>query len=289
MMKKFLLGVAAGALMTGSASAADLLPGPAPLVAVPVFTWSGLYVGANVGYIGSNRTNTVGTPAYGNPGLNGGALYNNINAAAATGRGTDLSAILGGGGIGYNWQFGTIVAGIETDLQVSSTSRETRPVFLSNTTFPNTPVIGSASSSQRFNYIGTVRARLGYTVFDNLLVYVTGGLAYGEKDSSTSFNFNALGGGSPVIPNYGTTIGRSKTETGYTVGGGLEYMLDANWSVKGEALYYDLGKTRATGQFNSFYSVFNPAPVFTTTSVNSSTDNKGVIARFGVNYKFSSW
>ncbi|HMO29730.1 outer membrane beta-barrel protein [Enterovirga sp.] len=286
MTKKFLLGVAAGALMAGSASAADLSAGPAPLVAVPVFTWSGLYVGANVGYVGSNRTTTAGSQSYVNTSVGGAASLVASSAVASSNRGSDLSAILGGGQIGYNWQFGSIVAGLETDLQASSRSSETTPINVPVTGYPNNPVLGSATSSQRFNYIGTVRGRLGYTVFDNLLVYVTGGLAYGEKQTTQSLNLAFAGAGSNVVP-YGTAFSRSKTETGYTVGGGLEYMLDANWSVKGEALYYDLGKTRSSTDYKMF--LISPAQQFGAVNVAGSTDNKGVIARFGVNYKFSSW
>ena len=284
MIKSFVIG-AAGALAIGSSAfAADLRPASAALA--PVFTWSGFYAGVNVGYVNGNPGSTVGTPLFASTTLSGAALYNQINAVAATGRSQDLSAIMGGGGIGYNMQFGSIVVGLETDIQRSSVSRDTRNVFITNTTFPASPVSGTTTSSQRLDYLGTVRARLGYTVFDNLLVYATGGLAYGEKEFRTRYNFDASGGGSFIIPGYGTTVGRSKMETGYVIGGGLEYALDANWSVKGEALYYDLGKTRASGTFNSTSS-FPPPSTFTTTGVNSRIDNKGWIGRIGLNYKFN--
>ena len=278
MIRSFLIGVSAAAVMAGSAFAADL--GAAPAGMAPILTWSGFYVGANVGYVGGGRLSSIGSTNFVNPGIGQSDVVTDSVRRGISNRGTDLSAILAGGGVGYNWQFGSIVAGVEADIQASSASRQTDTVNSPTIGFAANPTVGSITTSQRFNYIGTVRGRLGYTVFDNLLVYATGGLAYGEK--SSSFSFNAATVGSSANP-YAFSVNRSKTETGYVVGGGLEYMLDASWSVKAEALYYDLGRTQTASQLN----LFSPAGRFGGVGVNTSTDNKGVIGRVGLNYKFN--
>ena len=110
MIKSIVIGAVGALAVGGSAFAADLRP--APVALAPVFTWSGFYAGVNVGYVNGNPGSTVGSPVFGSPTLSGGGLYNQINAVAATGRSLDLSAIMAGGGLGYNMQFGSIVVGI---------------------------------------------------------------------------------------------------------------------------------------------------------------------------------
>ncbi|BAT61025.1 OmpA-like transmembrane domain protein [Variibacter gotjawalensis] len=145
----------------------------------------------------------------------------------------DTDGFSGGGQIGYNWQFSpNWVFGIEADLQGSNIESD---VALLNT---------------NVHMWGTVRGRLGYA-WNNVLLYGTGGFAYGRNELT------------------GFGVSQSKTHTGYTFGGGLEYAFAPQWSAKVEYLYVDLGR--------EFYD----APAFQT---NVRSDFHTV--RLGINYRF---
>jgi outer membrane immunogenic protein len=160
MMKKILLaGVALAALSASSAFAADLpsrTAAPvAPIAAVPVFTWTGFYVGVNAGYGWNSSDPTLYNPATG------------ITYSASNDGG-----FVGGGQIGYNYQMGSVVLGIETDLQYADITK-TSTVFVGATPY----TIG-----HNMDWFGTVRGRIGFA-FDRALLYATGGLAYTDGDA----------------------------------------------------------------------------------------------------------
>jgi outer membrane immunogenic protein len=194
-MKKILLSSVAFLGLTAGAFAADLpsrRAAPAPMIAaVPVFTWTGFYVGVNAGYGWTNNDFSVVTPA--------GTVL------AVTGE--DDGGFVGGAQVGYNFQFGSFVVGVETDLQYADIGG--RGSF--------TPVVGTTFvTDDSDNYFGTVRARLGFA-FDRALIYATGGFAYGDVGT--------FGGGS---------------NGGWTVGGGIEYAFTNNLTLKLEGLYVNL-------------------------------------------------
>jgi outer membrane immunogenic protein len=122
------------------------------------------------------------------------------------------SGFIGGAHAGYNWQIDTFVLGIETD-------------FNGTTIKGDDGGAGGTLDQTKVKWLGSTRGRLGYA-WDRFLVFATGGLAYAELE-----HFND-GGASQTF---------SKTQTGWTVGGGLEYAIDNNWSVRAEYRYYDLG------------------------------------------------
>jgi outer membrane immunogenic protein len=148
-------------------------------------------------------------------GINGGYSWNRATYSDSTGAsaGTDMSSGMIGPTFGYNAQSGSLVYGIETDIDYAW-GKDT------NTGFP--PCLGC---EVRLNYFGTLRGRLGYAV-GQALPYFTGGLAYG---------------GVKVGPAGGAKD--TDTRAGWTVGGGLEYAVGGAWSVKAEYLYFDLGRT----------------------------------------------
>jgi outer membrane immunogenic protein len=242
--------IAASTLAAGTAFAADLprRSEPAPIVQVlPIFTWTGFYVGINGGYVFETGKSTIN----GSPGL------------LATGFTPGPQKTLGdgytiGGTIGYNYQIGNFVVGLETDLAY---------VDLGKTIVSGAgPLV--TTLSQNTSYLGTVRARVGVT-FDRALVYATGGLAYGDHYSATS------------ISGLGRFWDGTKDETkfGYTVGAGLEYAITNNWSAKLEYLYYDLGK-------NEFQSQIATGPALPGVFAQTRGENKGNIVRAGINYRF---
>lgn len=128
----------------------------------------------------------------------------------------------GGGQVGYNWQglfgYNPWVIGIEADIQGAGIS--------------DSAGFGLANLENSLNWFGTVRGRVGYAIGPTL-IYATGGFAYGEVESRS----NALGFGFDV----------SETQTGYAVGGGVEYKFNPAWSVKGEYLFIDLDASNLNG------------------------------------------
>ncbi len=253
-MKKLLLGMAALLTSVGAAAAADLpLKAPAPAApAVAPFSWYGFYIGAQAGYGWGGEAVTF-TP--------------DVNYAPAFAAGTlpgslarDPSGALGGIQFGSNWQFGSWVLGTASDF--SWTDIKASQTIVSGTI--------TATARQKLEWLSTTRARLGYTVTDNLLLYGTGGLADGRVSASSSFSI-------PGCPGSGNCPAGSlaKTKWGWAAGGGLEYAF-GHWSVDVEYLHYDLGHLN--------YIMTDPtAPG---AFISTSTKFSGDIVRGGINYRF---
>ncbi|PSC05257.1 porin family protein [Alsobacter soli] len=250
-MRNFLLAATALTVMTGAAAAADLPTSKgapmAPVVYAPVFTWTGFYVGLNAGYGWNNGnrdlTFTNVTPAS----VDYGATY------GFNGGGSD-GGFVGGGQIGYNWQFGAFVAGVEADLQYADLGNSNH-----NGYFPYYAYYGNNNNG---NYFGTVRARLGYAI-DRALIYVTGGLAYGDVGGHDFW-------------------GNSSTKAGWTIGGGLEYAFTPNWTAKIEGLYVNIDRGNRSGYVTGVDSAGLAADYV----VSSGKNNDFGVVRVGVNYKF---
>jgi outer membrane immunogenic protein len=202
-MKSILVaGVSALALVAtfGAANAADMpvrqtMPMKAPAYVPPAFTWTGAYIGVNGGY-----------------GFGGDS---NFSGGAAPGGGFNTDGWLLGPTLGYNWQTGPAVFGVEGDIDWAD-------------------INGSGSCtglgcSTKSDWLGTVRGRLGYNA-GRWMPYITGGLAFGHMKTS--------------IDTFGES---SATKAGWTLGGGVEAMLWGPWSAKLEYLYVDLGHSDNIG------------------------------------------
>ena len=137
--------------------------------------------------------------------FNWGGLYGGLNIGGGFG---DVSGIIVGGQVGYNWQMGRIVFGVETDLQWSGQD--------------DNAIIAGVAASQELTWFGTLRGRVGYTVFDRWLPYVTGGLAYGGREVRAG-PFSA-----------------SETSVGWTIGIGVDYAINQLWSARLEYLHMSL-------------------------------------------------
>jgi outer membrane immunogenic protein len=190
-MKRVFLALVSVAVMTGTAAAADLarpVPQPyykAPVVA-PAFSWTGLYLGLNGGG-GFGRSVWDSTGSF------------------------NTSGGLVGGTIGYNYQIGQTVVGLEGDIDWADI----------NGTTNNACALGCKTSD---SWLSTVRGRLGYAA-DRFMPYITGGAAFGDVKAAT--------------PGF---AGGSSDRAGWTLGAGLEFAVAQNWSLKAEYLYVDLGK-----------------------------------------------
>jgi len=261
-MSKSLIAAAAGLLVASmtTAMAADMrMPVKAPPVVDPPFSWTGFYIGGNVGYswgrARNDQTDTTtttsttrlfrGTTPPANE-IIGPSIFNEITGtfplttttAATTGTSSrhDITGIVGGAQAGYNWQVDRFwVVGLEADLQGSG---ERGSVTVCTVTgCPAGSTIGTADV--RLRWFGTARARVGILPIDKLMLYGTGGLAYGQLDVDY---LSGINGGSVAA------LGTRSTRVGYTVGAGVEGAIDRHWSVKGEYLYLDLGSvTSALG------------------------------------------
>ena len=252
----------------GSAFAADLPSRKAPVVyaaPAPIFTWTGFYIGLNAGYTWSDRnvislfTTDTGIGGFGAGQLNGAFPF-----TVASKR----DGFIGGGQIGYNWQMGAAVFGLEADIQGIAASKTNVGYFV--------PVAGWAPTfsnySRSLDWLGTVRGRLGFTIAPQFLLYGTGGLAYG----GTTLGFAATG---PTWgPPMAVATNLSKISVGWTAGVGAEYAFSNNWSAKVEWLYYDLGRQTT----NTVAYVYGAN--LTTGAVSARTS--GHVVRAGLNYKF---
>jgi outer membrane immunogenic protein len=261
----------AGSLLALTASAgfaADLPSRSAPPTPVfaqpPIFSWAGPYIGINAGgaFSSGGNTKTIGSPGFQalGPALAPGSLN------------TNGSGFIGGAQAGYNFQSGSLVYGVEADIDWLDQKKSAS--FTSSTT-----VLGSTlttAATHNLDYLGTVRGRLGFTPTDRILVFATGGLAYGGVKESGSVFANSA----PALAWSGSTSG---VRTGFAVGGGAEYALTNNITFKGEYLYYDLGGKSNTAVGNA---AVNSVAALNGVYYVSRADTKGSLVRVGLNYKF---
>ena len=262
-MKKLAIAALAFSVFAAPAFAADLaLKAPPP--PAPVYDWTGGYVGLNLGGSWGRAASTI-------TGTNG---FSGAPFAITSSSNTD--GIVGGGQIGYNWQFNNNwLFGLEADIQGTGQrgTANLPPVSGTFGVIALFPYTSTASLTEKLPWFGTARARLGVLATPNWLLYVTGGLAYGEINTSgTVTTTTAAAGGTASVT---SSASADTTKAGWTVGGGAEWKVASQWTVKLEYLYVDLGTVT-----NSFAG----GGAFTTLGISTHvTDN---IARIGLNYHF---
>jgi outer membrane immunogenic protein len=298
MKKSVSLAALLVALPVSAAVAADLPSKKEPVIAPVVApSWAGFYVGLNSGGTWSNSSYQISSwPSVigpGNPGPNpsGNPDYSATAILGIIGSNSANSAgFIGGGQIGYDHQFGgAFIAGAEADIQGVAENSGGGSFWRNNSVLGenlyNHNYLSGVSVSKSLDYLGTVRGRIGYLISPALLIYGTGGFAYGGANLSLNvaqLGYNQNVNYDTISPGY-TSI--SQTRVGWTAGGGLEWMFMPNWSAKAEYLYYDLG----SAQTNAGYTVVaktrgaDPQINFINGSQISSRFN-GNIVRLGVNY-----
>jgi outer membrane immunogenic protein len=278
-MKNVLVGAFAMACVVTPAMSADLPVKAAPPI-IAVYSWTGFYVGGNVGYTWGRSDYSLSYPNNGAAPPDFSVTEPAIQAApaiAGTGR-LNPDGVIGGLQAGYNRQFGRFDAGIEVDVSGSGL----RKTSVLNTTFPIGANVFSGgplnvTTSIKNDWLATLRPRFG-VAFDRTLAYVTGGVAVGGVNYVQSNNWV-----SPALPSNVTDVGAvSQTKWGWTVGGGLAHAFNDKWSVRGEYLYTDLGRVSVVTQTFVGGPAFPPANTFTHTA-NLRTNT----VRFGVDYKFA--
>lgn len=193
----------------------------------PFQPWSGFYGGINLGYGASGITDNLP--------LAGTSL---------------MTGVVGGAQLGYSYQTGSIVLGVEADIQASGQE---------NTYSRNLPIVGNFTIGHRIPYFGTARGRIGYAFTCGcVMAYATAGIAYGAYE--------------PFATVAGVNLSRTYTNTALAVGAGVEWMVAQRWSTKLEALYFD------TGNIGSGITV----PLIGT--INARV--RSTVTRLGLNYHF---
>ena len=271
--------------VAGVASAADL-PVKAPPPVAAVYNWSGFYAGLNAGGTwGSTDPGMSVTP----PGFSSVNDYFTFGAGAAinaftvqsVGNNTfHNSGFTGGGQIGYNWQFGSLVTGVEWDFEYFNPkgSRTLVGAYAADAV----PFAFTQSSSG--SWLTTLRGRIGLAQ-NNWLLYLTGGVAAAQMSFNSTFLDQET---SPPRFSGGlaSTVSVSQTRYGAVGGAGFEYGFTPNWSVRAEYLYLVIDRVSTTttavptnggnpGTCISFCSIFGYNARFAES-----------IARVGVNYRF---
>jgi len=266
-MKKILTAATALlAIATANAASAADMPLKAPPVAAPAwYDWTGFYVGINGGYSwGRSHTDVTGTTS--------------VPTALAFAMSQNLNGGLGGGQAGYNWQFNrNWLFGLEADIQGTGqrgTADAPTFVFVPGVAAAALPTVTATGTlAQKLPWFATLRARLGVEPTDHWLLYVTGGAAFGEVDSTaTATTLTSTG---IFLSSASST---NNTLAGWTIGGGAEWVISGPWTMKAEYLYIDLGKFTNTYTFTGLAT----GGFATATATSHVTDN---IFRVGINYR----
>ncbi|QWG17098.1 outer membrane beta-barrel protein [Bradyrhizobium sediminis] len=221
----------------------------------PPVSWTGFYVGANIGGAFHEAT-TTDLNGWGSSGTPYVSPWFNSNKATAS----------FGGQAGYNWQINRFVFGVETDLNyIGSSSTFTPP----NTLAINCGPACRVSATNDLTWLSTYRGRVGIA-FDQIMIFGTAGLAVGQVD-------NHWGWGDARFSD--SQFSTSGTKAGYVFGGGIELMLMSKWTVRAEAMHVDLGTSRSTITSQPFCC--GPAGTFTTEFKNTAN-----IGRLALSYRW---
>ena len=240
-MRKVLFSTVALAALVGQAFAADLpsiKEAPVYVAPPPIFSWTGLYVGADIG--GSWGSANIFAP---------GTLFTFSHNAKNDG-------VIGGGFIGYNYQFNNFVLGLQGEIDGTGNGNSRFSAPFGASVF---------QSSVNQNWIASIDGRLGWAAWDRALLYVIGGVAWDQQSASIT----------NLITGFAVNV--SNTRTGYDIGGGVEYAFTPNWTGRIEYRYYNFGSANTDWV----------DPAFRGGSFFRTTLNDNVI-RAGLAYKFGA-
>ena len=229
------------------------------------FNWTGLYVGAHIGY--GWRTENKDTYI-----LTTGA-FSETDVIKSQG-------VFGGLHLGYNQQFERIVVGVEGEFSLANITNTTTYLNVAGTQ------IGAVTTSKDKN-LGSIRGRLGYA-FDNVLIFGTGGVAFKSHDGTrTQYATAAAVGAAPAFSTNPVFVENSShTSTGGTIGGGAEVAIDKNWTLTASYMYTKWQNSSGTSPL-ALASVFSyVAPGVANGRLSNHSGNVTQTIQTGVNYKF---
>jgi outer membrane immunogenic protein len=273
--------------VVGPAVGADLpVAYRAPVMVAAPYSWTGFYVGGNVGYAWGQENSTLGIADGPGAACHFCAVPLPSDVPTAQGAGSPSfspNGVIGGGQFGYNWQISNWVYGFEVDYQALGLRGSVNNGFrLPNLTAAGgncaaPQCVGNFASSMSSDWLFTARPRVGFA-WDRTLLYATGGLAVTKISFSQTYADNVtfgIGTGGAE----GATA--SKTVVGWTVGAGVEEALTNRWSVKAEYLYTQFGGLTAFGRLT------DGVPGDFSNFANNVGQLSAHTLRAGINYKFS--
>jgi outer membrane immunogenic protein len=222
-MRRQILLASVGAIAIAGSAAFAAEPPPVYVPPPPIFTWTGIYIGGQIGYAWSNGN------------------FNELVVDPITGTfintsfGATPNGVIGGAHVGFNYQIpgwnwfssSGVVIGLEGTADGTS---------LSNTAVAFFPVAFGGSTltaNTSADVQGSIRGRLGFA-WDRVLIYGTGGVAFGGFNTNVSL-------AAPRVPFFFAQANRSNTRVGWTAGGGIEYAITNNWSIRAEYRFSDFG------------------------------------------------
>ena len=237
---------------------------PVP-VAGGAHDWSGWYAGLSVGYgFGSDHV----TLSPDSPGAVAREGFVSPDLVVNPG------GFLGGAQLGRNWQQGNFVYGLEAGLSGAGITGTVVGPFI------NPDYNFQTTHTQSLDWLGTLRARVGAAVSNRALLFLSGGLAYGEAELSTFSNSERPCTGE----NFCVTGNAQAALLGWTLGGGFDYALASNWSARLEYLYYDLGTIRsAVTDLNPEFFQDDPGPDL----FGAAAGVHGSVVSMSLSYRFS--
>jgi outer membrane immunogenic protein len=246
-MKKLLLSATAFVALTAAASAADLPSRYTPasvITAAPVFTWTGFYAGVQAGYAwGEDETDP---------------LFDGIPGFSTSVTSYDVEGFVGGGHAGFNYQIGSIVLGVEGDVEAAAVDGDRR---WNNEVIPGV----SATAKSEIKVQGSLRGRVGFAL-DRMLVYGTAGFAFATIENI----YTSSNGASTITETF------DDTKWGWTGGAGVEYAITNSLTARVEYRYTQLEDYRNASTLIAVGRAAEQEPDFHT-------------VRAGVSYRFSSY
>lgn len=228
--------------------------------------WSGAYAGVNLGYTsGTNHINSL--DGISNTNYNGGEGYNPGSFSPQT---DHLNGSLGGAQVGYNFQSGNIVYGVEADIQKSDiTGKSSSNLYNVPENCGCSPNTLNSDLKQKVNWFSTIRGQVGYS-FNNILLYGTGGLALAGIKTNVSNVYSAYGDN--VVD---SSLNDKHTQVGWTLGAGAKLAVYKNWIIDAQYLHISLNKENS-----HFYDSINSINL-----VNQNNSDFDVF-KIGIDYKF---
>jgi len=222
-MDRYFLAAISALVLGSNASAADMPTKASPYAPVPA--WAGLYLGIQGGVARHD----------------GEFADINCTFGCSTFKLNDTGGAFGGH-LGYNWQHGGFVYGLEGDF--SWVGANSRRLWNSCVTCTDT---NEFTTLFDVKWLATIRGRAGLT-FDATLLYITGGPAFGQVSNSAISHFDSGAGLAFTI-----TSAETETRVGWTAGFGIEHMFSPNWTGRAEFRYVDLGRTTVTASCTSSF------------------------------------
>ena len=268
------------------AFAADMAPAPVytkEVVAAPVASWTGFYLGGGIGFRSANVSEQTLSANRGARFVNGDLMdpVTCTFALCGTTQSLDNTAFRFSPYVGYNWQIGQWLVGLEGDVGLGSKTSTINGVPLPGAGLFSIDNVPGDSFAVKTSWDASARGRIGFLATPGLLVYATGGAAWQRVEATSICGIKNPFFGCGLPNTFSSAVTDTTTKPGFTIGGGVETMVDGHWLVRAEVRYSDFGTIT-----NNDARPFLPPPSvdFLTTSYKLRLTTETALV--GVGYKF---